>query len=138
MLQVVQKGKEEITGQVVIISYDLVSKCIDRLRERKFGMIVLDPPKFAPAAAHLDRAARAYKEINRKALSLLSSGGALFTFSCSGAVNADLFQKIIAAAVIDSGVDCSLVRRLGAGTDHPIAMTHPEGEYLKGLLLRRD
>ncbi len=128
-------GQEQLPVEQADV-FALLSRCA--LEQRRFDLIVLDPPKFAPAAAHLDRAARAYKEINRKALSLLSSGGALFTFSCSGAVNADLFQKIIAAAVIDSGVDCSLVRRLGAGTDHPIAMTHPEGEYLKGLLLRRD
>ena len=107
-------------------------------QQRRFDLIVLDPPKFAPSASHVERAARAYKEINRKALGLLHAGGALFTFSCSGAIDVDLFQKIVAGAVIDAQVDCSLVRRLGAGDDHPMAMTHPEGEYLKGLLLRRN
>jgi len=107
-------------------------------QQRRFDLIVLDPPKFAPSASHVERAARAYKEINRKALGLLHPGGALFTFSCSGAIDVDLFQKIVAGAVIDAQVDCSLVRRLGAGDDHPMAMTHPEGEYLKGLLLRRN
>ena len=106
--------------------------------QRRFDLIVLDPPKFAPSAAHVDRAARAYKEINRKALGLLRPGGALFTFSCSGAIDVDLFQKIVAGAVIDANIDVSLIRRLGAGDDHPMAMTHPEGEYLKGLLLRRN
>ena len=105
--------------------------------QRRFDLIVLDPPKFAPSAAHVERAARAYKEINRKALGLLRPGGALFTFSCSGAIDVDLFQKIVAGAVIDAKIEVSLIRRLGAGDDHPMAMTHPEGEYLKGLLLRR-
>jgi 23S rRNA (cytosine1962-C5)-methyltransferase len=104
---------------------------------RRFGTIVLDPPKFAPSAHHLDRATRAYKEINMKALRLLEPGGWLFTFSCSGAVSVDLFQKVVAGAVIDAGVDAQLVGRLQAGADHPMLMTHPEGEYLKGLLLRR-
>jgi 23S rRNA (cytosine1962-C5)-methyltransferase len=104
---------------------------------RRFDLIVLDPPKFAPSAHHVDRAARAYKEINLKALQLLAPGGLLLTFSCSGAIDVDLFQKIVAGAVFDAGVDAQLLRRLAAGFDHPMAMTHPEGEYLKGLLLRR-
>ncbi len=104
---------------------------------RTFDLIVLDPPKFAPSAQHVDRAARAYKEINLKALRLLAPGGLLFTFSCSGAISVDLFQKIVAGAVFDARVDAQLLRRLGAGLDHPMSMTHPEGEYLKGLMLRR-
>jgi 23S rRNA (cytosine1962-C5)-methyltransferase len=104
---------------------------------RQFDLVVLDPPKFAPSVQHVDRAARAYKEVNMKALRLLAPGGLLFTFSCSGAIGADLFQKIVAGAVFDAGVDAQLLRRLQAGSDHPMAMTHPEGEYLKGLLLRR-
>ncbi|UCE30773.1 MAG: class I SAM-dependent methyltransferase [Burkholderiales bacterium] len=104
---------------------------------RRFELIVLDPPKFAPAAAHVQRAARAYKEINLKALGLLEPGGLLFTFSCSGAIGIELFQKIVAGAVIDSGADMLLLARLGAGEDHPMSMAHPEGEYLKGLLLER-
>jgi 23S rRNA (cytosine1962-C5)-methyltransferase len=104
---------------------------------RRFDLVVLDPPKFAPSTQHVDRAARAYKEINLKAMRLLAPGGLLFTFSCSGAIGVDLFQKIVAGAVIDSGVDAQLLRRLAAGPDHPMAMTHPEGEYLKGLMLRR-
>ena len=104
---------------------------------RRFDLIVLDPPKFAPSAQHVDRAARAYKEINLKALRLLAPGGLLFTFSCSGAIGVDLFQKIVAGAVIDARIDAQMLQRLSAGADHPMAMTHPEGEYLKGLLLRR-
>ena len=104
---------------------------------QRFDLIVLDPPKFAPSVQHVDRAARAYKEINLKALRLLTPGGVLFTFSCSGAIDVGLFQKIVAGAVFDAGVDAQLLERLSAGHDHPMSMTHPEGEYLKGLLLRR-
>jgi len=103
----------------------------------RFELIVLDPPKFAASHHHVDRAARAYKDINLNALRLLEPGGMLMTFSCSGAIDVDLFQKIVAGAVIDAGVDCVMRARLGAGADHPMLMTHPEGEYLKGLLLQR-
>jgi 23S rRNA (cytosine1962-C5)-methyltransferase len=105
--------------------------------QRLFDLIILDPPKFAPSAHHLDKASRAYKELNLKALQLLKPNGLLLTFSCSGAVSVDLFQKIVAGAVFDAGIDAQMLKRLAAGTDHPMAMTHPEGEYLKGLLLRR-
>lgn len=104
---------------------------------RQFDLIVLDPPKFAPSIHHVDKAARAYKEINLKGLQLLRPGGYLLTFSCSGAISVDLFQKIVAGAVIDSPLDAQLLQRLAAGYDHPMLMTHPEGEYLKGLLLQR-
>lgn len=102
-----------------------------------FDVIVLDPPKFASTHHHVDRAARAYKDIALNALRLLAPGGYLLTFSCSGAIDVDLFQKIIAGAVIDARVECQMLRRLAAGEDHPLLMTHPEGEYLKGLLLQR-
>ena len=101
----------------------------------KYDLVVLDPPKFAASHYHIDRAARAYKDICLNALKLLNSDGHLMTFSCSGAVTPELFQKIIAGAVIDSGKDAWLLKRLGAGVDHPLLMTYPEGEYLKGLLL---
>ncbi len=104
---------------------------------RGFDLIVLDPPKFAASHHHVERAARAYKDINLSALRLLAPGGYLLTFSCSGAIDVDLFQKIVAGAVIDARVDCQMLARLAAGTDHPLLMTHPEGEYLKGLLLTR-
>jgi len=103
----------------------------------RFDLIVLDPPKFAASHHHVERAARAYKDINLSALRLLEPGGSLLTFSCSGAIEADLFQKIVAGAVIDARVDCQLMARLAAATDHPLLMTHPEGEYLKGLHLVR-
>ena len=104
---------------------------------RSFDLIVLDPPKFAASHHHVERAARAYKDINLNALRLLARGGYLLTFSCSGAIGVELFQKIVAGAVIDAGVEAQMVRRLAAGEDHPLRMTHPEGEYLKGLLLQR-
>ncbi|HAW45052.1 MAG TPA: 23S rRNA (cytosine(1962)-C(5))-methyltransferase RlmI [Sutterella sp.] len=101
----------------------------------KFDIIVLDPPKFASSHHQVERAARAYKEINLKALALLNPGGTLLTFSCSGAIDVALFQKIVAGAVIDSGRDVWMSARLGAGSDHPLLMTCPESEYLKGLCL---
>ncbi len=104
---------------------------------QSFDAIVLDPPKFAASHHQVDRAARAYKDINLSALRLLEPGGFLLTFSCSGAIGVDLFQKIVAGAVFDAGVECQMRARLGAGADHPMRMTHPEGEYLKGLLLQR-
>lgn len=102
----------------------------------KFDLIILDPPKFASSHQHVDRAARAYKDINLNALKLLCPEGQLLTFSCSGAISVDLFQKIVAGAVIDSPVDAWMVKRLFAGEDHPLLMTYPEGEYLKGLHLK--
>jgi 23S rRNA (cytosine1962-C5)-methyltransferase len=103
---------------------------------RKYDVIVLDPPKFAPTAAHAEKAARAYKDINLIGFKLLNPGGVLMTYSCSGGVSADLFQKIIAGAALDAGVDARIERWLHAAPDHPVALNFPEGEYLKGLLLR--
>jgi len=102
-----------------------------------FDAIVLDPPKFAPTAAHAERAARAYKDINRLAFKLLSPGGVLFTFSCSGGISVDLFHKIVASAGLDAGVDGFILERLGAAPDHPMTIEFPEGEYLKGLVVMR-
>ena len=110
------------------------------LRERlkageSFDAIVLDPPKFAPSAAHADRASRAYKDINRLALKLLAPGGILFTFSCSGGIGAELFHKIVAGAGLDAQVDGVLLERLAGACDHPTTINFPEGEYLKGLVV---
>ncbi|PPE70257.1 class I SAM-dependent methyltransferase [Caldimonas thermodepolymerans] len=102
---------------------------------RRFDAIVLDPPKFAPTASHAERAARAYKDINRLAFKLLEPGGLLFTFSCSGGIGAELFHKIVAGAGLDAGVDGFIQARLGAAPDHPMTITFPEGEYLKGLVV---
>jgi 23S rRNA (cytosine1962-C5)-methyltransferase len=102
-----------------------------------FDAIVLDPPKFAPTASHAERAARAYKDINRLALKLLAPGGLLLTFSCSGGVGAELFHKIVAGAAADAGVDGAILQRLEGAPDHPTTLVFPEGEYLKGLAVLR-
>ena len=104
---------------------------------RCFDAIVLDPPKFAASTAQAERAARAYKDINRLALLALRPGGLLFTFSCSGGIGPELFQKIVAGAAADAGVDGAIVERLGAAPDHPATLVFPEGEYLKGLSIVR-
>ena len=100
---------------------------------RRFDAIVLDPPKFAPTAAHAERASRAYKDINRLALKLLEPGGLLLSFSCSGGIGAELFHKIVAGAALDAGVDGAILQRLEGAADHPTTLVFPEGEYLKGL-----
>lgn len=104
---------------------------------RQFDLVILDPPKFAPTEKHVEKAARAYKDINLWAMKLLAPGGRLMTFSCSGAVGPDLFQKIVAGAAMDAKADLVIERRLAASPDHPVSIHFPEGEYLKGLLLRR-
>jgi 23S rRNA (cytosine1962-C5)-methyltransferase len=103
----------------------------------RFDAIVLDPPKFAPTVASAERAARAYKDINRLALQLLAPGGLLLTFSCSGGIAPDLFHKIVAGAAMDAGVDAAILERLAAAPDHAATLFFPEGDYLKGLVLRR-
>jgi 23S rRNA (cytosine1962-C5)-methyltransferase len=109
-----------------------------RLRDRRaeFDLIILDPPKFAPTQKNLDRASRAYKDVNLLGAKLLAPGGRLLTFSCSGAVTADLFQKIVAGAALDAKRSMSIVQRLGQPVDHPVLLSYPESEYLKGMLLQ--
>jgi 23S rRNA (cytosine1962-C5)-methyltransferase len=102
---------------------------------RRYDAIVLDPPKFAASAAQAERAARAYKDINRLALKLLRPGGLLFTFSCSGGIGPELFHKIVAGAGIDAGVDAAIIGRMAAAPDHPTTLEFPEGDYLCGLAL---
>jgi 23S rRNA (cytosine1962-C5)-methyltransferase len=104
---------------------------------KTFDAIVLDPPKFAPTVAHAERAARAYKDINRLAFKILEPGGVLFTYSCSGGISADLFHKIVASAGSDAGVDGYITERMGGAPDHPMTINFPEGEYLKGLVVMR-
>lgn len=105
-----------------------------RDENRSFDMIILDPPKFAPTAAQAERAARGYKDINLYAFKLLRPGGILVTFSCSGGIDAGLFQKIIAGAALDAGVDAQILEHLSQGSDHPVSLHFPEGAYLKGLI----
>ncbi len=139
---------QRVVAHVVLNGFDPArSECVEGdvnryLRDslqagRRFDAIVLDPPKFAPTAAHAERAARAYKDINRLALMLLEPGGLLFTFSCSGGIGPELFHKIVAGAAIDAPADGAILARVGAAPDHPQTLIFPEGEYLKGLLIRK-
>jgi 23S rRNA (cytosine1962-C5)-methyltransferase len=101
---------------------------------RSFDLIILDPPKFAPTAAHAEKATRAYKDINLLAFKLLRPDGMLVTFSCSGGIDSGLFQKIVAGAALDAGVDAQIVEHLSQDADHPVSLHFPEGAYLKGLV----
>ena len=107
-----------------------------RASGRQFDVVILDPPKFAQSQGQIDRAARAYKDINMQAMHLLRPGGTLVTFSCSGLVSPDLFQKIVFGASVDAERDVQVVERLSQGGDHPLLLSFPEGEYLKGLICR--
>ncbi len=107
-----------------------------RAQGRRFDVVVLDPPKFARSEREVKRAARAYKDVNLLALQLLRPGGILFTFSCSGAVSTDLFQKIVFGAAVDAEREAQIIGHLAQGADHPVALTFPEGAYLKGLIVR--
>jgi len=108
-----------------------------RDQARSFDMLILDPPKFAATAAQAEKAARGYKDINLLAFKLLRPGGVLATFSCSGGVDAALFQKIVAGAALDAGVEASIVEHLAQDSDHPVSLHFPEGAYLKGLVCLR-
>jgi 23S rRNA (cytosine1962-C5)-methyltransferase len=114
--------------------FDLLHDYVDE--REQFDVIICDPPKFAHNAQQVERAARGYKDLNLNCFRLLKPGGYLMTFSCSGAISADLFQKIVFGALADTGRQAQILRHLGAGEDHPVALTFPEGAYLKGLLLR--
>ena len=126
-----QAGVEWLEGDVFHVLRSF------RDSRRSFDLIVLDPPKFAQTATQAERAARGYKDINLLAFKLLRPGGLLVTFSCSGGVSEDLFQKIVAGAALDAGVEAIILERLTQAPDHPVALNFPEGAYLKGLVIRR-
>lgn len=107
-----------------------------RNETRTFDVIILDPPKFAESASHVQKASRGYKDINWLAFKLLNPGGILFTFSCSGHISVDLFQKIVADAALDAGKTVQIIRSLSQAADHPIALNFPEARYLKGLICK--
>jgi 23S rRNA (cytosine1962-C5)-methyltransferase len=135
----IARGNAELNGVSAAEWVDAdVFQSLRRLRDqgRSFDLIVLDPPKFAPTAAHAERASRAYKDINLLAFKMLRPAGFLVTFSCSGGVSAELFQKIVAGAALDAGVQARIEGWLHASADHPVALNFPESEYLKGLLCR--
>jgi 23S rRNA (cytosine1962-C5)-methyltransferase len=115
-------------------AFEYLHDAVDR--GDQFDVIVCDPPKFAHNAQQVDRAARGYKDLNLNCFKLIKPGGYLMTFSCSGAISVDLFQKIVFGALADSGRQAQILKHLGPGDDHPVALTFPEGAYLKGLLLR--
>ena len=132
-------GRENVALNGLPESEWIEADIFQRLRKfrderRSFDLIVLDPPKFAPTASQVDRASRAYKDINLLAFKLLRPGGILFTFSCSGGVDADLFQKIVAGAALDANADAQIVEHLSQAADHPVSLNFPEGTYLKGLV----
>jgi 23S rRNA (cytosine1962-C5)-methyltransferase len=124
-----------IPAEVVVAD---VARELRRLREygRRFDMVILDPPKFAYKQSQVERATRGYKDINMLAMQLLRPGGMLATFSCSGLISRDLFQKVLFSAAIDARRDMQIVERLSQAPDHPVLVSFPEGEYLKGLIGR--
>lgn len=115
-------------------AFDYLHHCVDE--NKQFDIVILDPPKFAHNKRQIDRASRGYKDLNLNAFKIIKEGGYLMTFSCSGAISRDLFQKIVFGALADSGRQAQIIKHLSASHDHPVALTFPEGEYLKGLLLR--
>jgi len=122
---------ENIVGDVFQVLRDW-----DTAGNTDFDVIILDPPKFAQSQSAVERALRGYKEINRLALRLLRPGGVLATFSCSGLVSADLFQKVVFGAAVDADRATQVLETLRQSADHPVALTFPEGKYLKGLIIR--
>ncbi len=124
------RGDEYLTGDVFHVLREF------RDEGREFDLVILDPPKFAYSRSQLDSACRGYKDINLLAIKLLRPNGILFTMSCSGLVTPDLFQKVVFGASVDAGRDVQILERLSQATDHPVLLSFPEGEYLKGLVCR--
>ena len=114
--------------------FQYLRKCRDE--GRSFDLIVLDPPKFASVKSQVMKAARGYKDINLLAMKLLRPNGILATFSCSGAMTQELFDKVLAEASEDAHRDFQVIARTRQGADHPVALSFPEGLYLKGVILR--
>ncbi len=136
------KRHEALNGPFLGQSTWMVDDMFEALRRfrdsgQTFDLIILDPPKFAPTSKHAERAARAYKDINLLAFKLLTPQGRLVTFSCSSGVSLDLFRKIIAGSAQDAKTDALIEKTLSAGADHPVRLSFPEGEYLKGFVLRK-
>src|SRR5207244_3162003 len=129
-----QNGLDAVARFTVADAFSHVRKlCAERAR---YDLVVCDPPAFAKSRGEVDRAARGYKDVNLHAPKLIEPSGLLMTFSCSGHMSLDLFQKVIFAAALDAGRRVSFLRRLTAGPDHPVSLFCPEGEYLKGFLLQ--
>lgn len=126
-----KQGYEQINADV----FKYLREC--KAQGKQFDTIVLDPPKFAENKGQVIRACRGYKDINMLALQLLKPGGTLLTFSCSGLVDADLFQKVVADAAVDAKVEAQVVEKLTQAKDHPISLNYPEAFYLKGLVVKK-
>ena len=143
-IQALNNAREQILlnkldmDKVKFIEQD-VFKYLRSLRDigTSFDLVILDPPKFAPTSAQAERAVRGYKDINLLAFKILRPGGLLMTFSCSGGVTEELFQKVVAGAALDAGVDSVILRRLHQAADHPVCLNFPEGAYLKGFLIQK-
>lgn len=129
-----ENAQDESAEFIQADAFDYLRHCVRE--NEQFDFIVIDPPKLAQHKRQAQRAARGYKDLNLNAFKLVKPGGAMLTFSCSGAISRDLFQKIVFGALADSGRQAQVIRPLSASADHPVALTFPEGEYLKGLLLR--
>lgn len=123
-------ASRDINGDAFQVLRDL------RQEGRQYDVVVLDPPKFAFTSRDVKQASRGYKDINMQAMHLLKPGGLLFTYSCSGAISEDLFQKIVFGAALDTGRSVQMIGRMMQASDHPVALTFPEGAYLKGLICR--
>lgn len=135
-LNVTLNGLDETKSEIIEGDvFTLLRKFRDQARS--FDLIVLDPPKFAPTISQAEKASRAYKDINLLAIKLLKPGGMLVTFSCSGGVSRDLFQKIVAGAALDANVDLRIIDQLSQSPDHPVLMSFPESFYLKGLICQK-
>ncbi|QKJ32209.1 class I SAM-dependent rRNA methyltransferase [Mucilaginibacter mali] len=138
---------ETLTGNITLNKLDVakhyavksdVNSQLRKFRDEgaKFDVIVLDPPKYAPSRSALDRASRAYKDLNRLAMLLLNDGGLLATYSCSGAMDMETFKQVLAWAALDAGKQVQFIYQFCQPEDHPVRSSFPEGEYLKGLLCR--
>jgi 23S rRNA (cytosine1962-C5)-methyltransferase len=130
----IRKNELDLQKSVSICGDVFTELRLMRDRAQSFDVIILDPPKFAPTIAQAEKAARGYKDINLLALKLLRPGGVLFTFSCSGGISRDLFQKIITGAALDAGSDVQIIDVLSQSSDHPVLLSFPESLYLKGLV----
>ena len=133
MVTAKQRMARQLSSSRPTPSIICITACVN---ENFSDVVVLDPPKLANYKSQVQRAARGYKDLNLNAFKLVKAGGFLMTFSCSGAISRDLFRKIVFGALADSGRQAQVIGQLSASADHPIALTFPEGEYLKGLLLR--
>lgn len=140
-VQALAQKNIQLNGLTANVDDFVVGDVFEVLRQyrsagRRFDMVILDPPKFAQNQRQVESATRGYKDINLLAFQLIKSGGMLMTFSCSGLIDADLFQKVVFGALVDAKREAQIVARLTAASDHPVSLTFPEGMYLKGLLCR--